>query len=119
MLARYDEETETDCADGARRLGLLGRNKRQRDLFGAQAELRPAAEGISEHADSHVGPGCGTARGADGQFRSGPSEHRRGPHRANGHHARGPTDYERRIRATAAAAAGDGARARSATAPDG
>src|SRR6266581_3351538 len=67
FLTAYGQTAETDHTDCARWVGLSGREGGQRHRPGAQAELRPAACAVSEHADSHLGAvGRATGR-ADGQ----------------------------------------------------
>ena len=52
---------------------------------------------VSQHADPGLGALCGPARRADGQQRSGPPEHRRGAHCADGHHAHRRADRVGRV----------------------
>ena len=107
----YDSSTETNCADRARRLGLPRRNQGQRHRSRAKTELRPPAQGFSQHADSDF-----RARPSDlpeGQMGNSEVGHMNigaGPHRAHGHHAHRSDDRQRRIFPEAAAARGHGAR---------
>ena len=84
-------------SDHPRRMGLSRRNRQQRHRAGAQAHLRQAAARVSQHADPRLGPLCRPARRADGQQRSGPPEHRRRPHCADGHYAHRRADRVRRV----------------------
>src|SRR5580704_5610050 len=74
-LTAYGQETETDCSDRTRWVGVPRGDEGQCHCPGAQAELRPIARGVSEHADSHLRPARGPARRADGEQRSRTSEY--------------------------------------------
>ena len=99
-----------------RRMGLSRRNRQQRHCAGAQAHLRQAAARVSQHADPRLGTFCRPARRADGQQRSGPPEHRRRAHCADGHHAHRRADRFGRVPEEPGDCAGHAARARGRTA---
>ncbi len=100
-------------------MGVSRRDERQRHCVGTQAYLRCVAEEISQHADSHFRPVRGTAGRANGQQRGWPPQHRRGPHRAHGHHADRSTDCQQSIAKCPAISASDGVRPAAPVALDG
>jgi enolase len=93
-IAKYNQllRIEEELGSGA----VLSR-PRKPQLRRLKAHLRQAAARVSQHADPGQRPLCGPARRADGQQRSRPPEHRRGPHCADGHYAHRRADRLGRV----------------------
>src|SRR5580704_2034914 len=90
-------QKETATVDHSRWLGLFTGHGRQRDRRRSKTNVRFAAARLSKHTGSYLRPLRRIARWTNGQQRSGPLEHRRGPGDLHGRHANRSDDFLRRV----------------------
>ena len=96
-VSPIDGKTQTAGFDDSRWLGLLERNRRQRDRAARKPIYDHLLSDLSEYAGAYLRPVRGTSRRPDGKQRSGAPEHGRRARHLYGCHAHRPANQLRRV----------------------